>query len=328
MTNRRFCKVLVIVVIVASASFGVIDFGLANSGAAAFGADNFLSSEIEYGGTRIEVSFIDGVPRIGKMAILDWVKRCAKAVDRYYGQMPVKRLRVKIQNTRGDEIGFSTTGIARGVSEIEVPVGIDIPKKCLDEDWVLTHEMVHLAFPIVAWKDRWLTEGMATYVEPIARLQIGNIDEKEVWADLIKNTPKGQARSENDPLKGSRRIDRIYWGGAIFCLVADVELRKRSKNKIGLQHILSYVARSGENIYSDDDPRDALLRASGSPELKASSDLLVKLYDQFSSGMVVPNLSALFDYLGVSGVRSSVVFDDRAPGAAIRKAINNNLASE
>lgn len=279
--------------------------------------------EIHSSGARIEIQFINGVPRVGKDVLIDWVRTCAKAVATYYGQMPVKRLRVKIHNVQGRDVGFSTTGIERGVAEIEVPLGADISKKSLYDDWVLTHEMVHLAFPIVEWKDRWLTEGMATYVEPLARLQIGNVDEKEVWGDLIKNTPKGLPRSEADILPGAKRIDRIYWGGAIFCLVADVEIRKQSRNKFGLQNILSYVAKSRQNIYSDSEPRDALSVALQSDELKASTEVLLRLYDQYSTSAARPKLMSLLNYLGGTRINGEVILDERAPGAAIRKAINN-----
>lgn len=287
-------------------------------------AEAFQSEELLSSGARIEVQFIDGVPQLGKQIICSWIERCAKAVATYYGRMPVKRLRVKVHNSGGEEIGFATAGMERGVAEIEIPVGVNTPKRCLDEDWILTHEMVHLGFPIVAWKDRWLTEGMATYIEPLARLQIGNIDEKEVWTDLIRNTPKGQPRRENEILSGSRRIDRIYWGGAIFCLVADVEIRKKSKNRVGLQDVLRYIPRNGANIYSDDEPRDALAVPLKSPELKASAELLLNLYDRYNSIAVRPNLDELFSYLGVSLLPSGRVYlENRAPGASIRKAINN-----
>lgn len=275
-------------------------------------------------GAHIEVEFVDGIPQIGKQAICSWIERCAKAIATYYGRMPVKRLRIKVHNSSGDEIGFATAGVERGVAEIEIPVGFHATKRSLDEDWVLTHEMVHLGFPIVAWKDRWLTEGMATYIEPLARLQIGNIDEKEVWSDLIKNTPKGQPRRENETLVGARRIDRIYWGGAIFCLVADVEIRKKSKNKIGLQDVLRFIPRAGANIYSDNEPREALSVVLKSTELKSYGELLLNLYDRYNSTAVSANLDELFSYLGVSRLSGGAVnLNNRAPGASIRKAINN-----
>ena len=44
-----------------------------------------------------------------------------------------------------------------------------------DDDWIITHEMVHLAFPSVAEKHHWIEEGLATYVEPVARARVGQL---------------------------------------------------------------------------------------------------------------------------------------------------------
>ena len=45
---------------------------------------------------------------------------------------------------------------------------------------MLTHEMVHLAFPSVDDKHHWIEEGIATYVEPIARIQAGNLKAEQM----------------------------------------------------------------------------------------------------------------------------------------------------
>ena len=38
----------------------------------------------------------------------------------------------------------------------------------LEQDWVMTHEMCHLAFPSMDEKYVWLGEGLASYLEPLA----------------------------------------------------------------------------------------------------------------------------------------------------------------
>jgi hypothetical protein len=43
----------------------------------------------------------------------------------------------------------------------------------LNEDWELTHEMIHLAFPDMARNQHWIEEGISVYVEPIACVQAG-----------------------------------------------------------------------------------------------------------------------------------------------------------
>lgn len=71
----------------------------------------------------------------------------------------------------------------------------------------MAHEMVHLAFPRVARKHHWIEEGLATYVEPWARLGIGQLTVERVWKDLLKGLPKGL------PRHGDQGLDHTpTWG--------------------------------------------------------------------------------------------------------------------
>ena len=78
-------------------------------------------------------------------------------------------------------------------------VGRDATADELAADWVLVHEMVHLALPELGRSHNWLAEGLAVYVEGIARAQFGNRDIGDVWAEYrvledlyvkIKATPQ------------------------------------------------------------------------------------------------------------------------------------------
>ncbi len=51
--------------------------------------------------------------------------------------------------------------------------------------------MVHYAFPSMLEEHHWIEEGIATYVEPIARLKAGEIGAVEVWGDLVEGPPYG-----------------------------------------------------------------------------------------------------------------------------------------
>lgn len=84
----------------------------------------------------------------------------------------------------------------------------------LRRDWVVAHELVHLGFPSVDESHHWMEEGLATYVEPIARARAGQLLAAKVWSDLVEGLPQGL------PAPGDRGLDhtptwgRTYWGGA------------------------------------------------------------------------------------------------------------------
>ncbi len=119
---------------------------------------------------------------------------------------------------------------------------------------VMTHEFVHTAMPQLDDNHHWLEEGLATYVEPIARVQHGVLSEESVWADMIRDTPKGE------PLSGDRGLDRThtwartYWGGAMFYLVADVRIRQQTNNRKGLQDAMQAMVASGQTVVNDGTP--------------------------------------------------------------------------
>jgi hypothetical protein len=51
--------------------------------------------------------------------------------------------------------------------DCRITVGQHVTQADLDDDWVLTHEMIHFGFPSVEERHHWIEEGIATYVEPI-----------------------------------------------------------------------------------------------------------------------------------------------------------------
>ncbi len=62
----------------------------------------------------------------------------------------------------------------------------------LNDDWMLTHEMIHLAFPSMAEKHHWIEEGISVYVEPIARVQAGQLSAERMWHDVVRDMPQGE----------------------------------------------------------------------------------------------------------------------------------------
>ena len=51
----------------------------------------------------------------------------------------------------------------------------------LRQTWTMTHELVHMAISSFADEHHWLEEGLATYIEPIARAQDGQLPAAKVW---------------------------------------------------------------------------------------------------------------------------------------------------
>lgn len=181
----------------------------------------------------------------------------------------------------------------------------------------MTHEMVHLAFPGVARKHHWIEEGLATYVEPIARARDGELSAEKVWGDMVRGMPQGLPQPGDQGLDFTRTWANTYWGGARFCLLADIEIRKRTGNKQGLEDALRAILKQGGTIEADWDLSRVLEigdRATGVPVLR-------ELYNKMSAIPQPTDLEKLWKDLGIDSSGGRILFDDTAPLASIRKAI-------
>jgi hypothetical protein len=185
------------------------------------------------------------------------------------------------------------------------------------DDWVMTHEMVHLAFPSVPDEHHWIEEGIATYVEPIARAQVGDLSPETVWRELVDGLPKGLPAPGDRGLDNTHTWGRTYWGGALFCLMADIEIHQRTNNRYGLQDALRGIVRAGGNMEQD----WPLARALKAGDEATGVPVLMELYDRMKASPVTPDLAAMWHELGVRPSGNSVVFDQTAPQASIVQSI-------
>jgi len=272
-----------------------------------------------HGGT-MDVVFADGATDLDRTLVLAWILRCAEAVSTYFGRFPVSRAGLLVIAVDGRKVGSGTTFGFAG-SAIRIHVGRSVDEDTLNRDWILVHEMIHLALPNVPRQNLWLQEGNATYVEPIARAQAGQLDPAEVWRWSIEGMPKGK------PMPGDRGLDytptwgRIYWGGAAFWLLADVEIYEQTDGRHDLRDALRAINHaSGGNgaNWTAQQVMAAGDRATG-------VDVLSRLYGEMGAAPVQTDLDAVFARLGVSEVNGQLVFDEGAPLAAFRRHLTRRV---
>ena len=294
------------------ALYGLI--GLAGSRGILRGADP--TQRLDLGGASLEVyiSSDNFVP--GNSALLDWVRRSARAVMAYFGRFPVERTRLYITVTEGGRVSHGVTYGEDG-AHITISVGRNATIDDLYRDWELTHEMVHLGFPSVNRSHHWIEEGIATYVEPIARAAIGVLTAEEVWGEMRRDIPQGLPQAGDQGLDRTHTWGRTYWGGALFCLSADVEIRRRTGNAKGLQDALQAINHAGGTIEAEW-PLERALRIG---DEATQGRTLTELYRKMASQPFAVDLDKLWEQLGVGENGGGTILDDRAPLAGARKAI-------
>lgn len=261
----------------------------------------------------------------GDEAIKRYVRQAVQAVVSYYGHFPIKTLLVQVRATDDYAVGFgSATHDDEGdYGLIEIDIGSHTAPRELDNSWTLTHEMMHLAFPVMPRQRRWLAEGIATYIEPIGRLRTGRVSSEQLWGELYDNSWRALPRTGDGGLNATGSLSRIYWGGALYCLLADLRIRQRTGNKFGLEDALRAIADGGGTAASQWTAKQALEAG----DRAVGGTVLSDLYEEMAVKEGRVDLVKLWRELGVARINGKITLTDKAPLAALRHAIEhpNNL---
>ena len=278
------------------------------------------STALSVGGA-LRIAFAPGALSMPPESYIAWLRTSAEAVTAYYGRFPVPSARILLVPSDGSDIMGGQTFGYRGPA-IRLMVGRDCTEACLAADWKAVHEMVHLALPDVPEHNLWMAEGLAVYVESIARVQAGDLTSEKIWSDFVRDMPKGLPQAGDQGLDQTHTWGRTYWGGAIYYLLVDIELRKRSGNKIGLQQAMRGVVDAGGTHDQDWTAARVIEAADKATGLPVMSEL----YEKMRAAPYDPHLQQLWDQLGIRASGNTVMFDDTAPMASVRLAITAHPA--
>lgn len=269
---------------------------------------------IQLGGSVLRVQLESDRFALGPAAVIDWITNSARAIEGYYGAFPVGEARLVVHATRGGGVhGGHTEGGA--VPRIDISVGLRATAEDLSRNWSLAHELVHLALPDLARSHHWLEEGLASYVEPIARARAGLLDEADVWREWLDNLGLGLPGAGDRGLDHTPTWGRTYWGGALFCFQADLEIRQRTAGRFELRDALRGILAQGGNL-TVDWPIERVLRAG---DAATGVSVLEPLYAQLKDQPVGFDLEHAWRELGVSEQGGELRFDEGAPLAGIRR---------
>ena len=283
---------------------------------AAFGA--LRHRLVESAGGEIElVGFEQPKLALSDDELATWVREDGECVAQLYGRFPVARATVFIVPMQGaDEVLFGRV-LSMGGASIAALTGTELSVKDTHSDWVLVHEMVHLGFPTIDG-ERWIGEGLATYYEPILRTRMGWRTPERTWSGFAHSMHRGVAPAgEQQALDKRSGIDAIYWGGAIYVMMADVGIRVATGGRMSLDTVLRAVLAQGGDAtvaWTLDQVIDVADRTTGT---KVMSDLRERLAVR---GERV-DIDAYFAKLGVVPGSDRYELEAGAEWAAIRDAI-------
>lgn len=271
---------------------------------------------VRVGRSLLTIVYEGGEPPLPREVIRDWIRRDAEMVAEYLGGFPVPSLEVTVISRPGR--GGVVFGTHDDGKWIRVWLGATTTQASLDGDWVLVHEMLHAAFPDLDAEHRWMQEGLSTYLEPIVRARQGTLSEQRMWGFWADKMEYGRPRAGDRGLDHTHTWGRTYWGGALFWLIADVELRRQTGNRQSLGDAVRGVLKAGGNgreYWSTDRVASVCDEATG-------TKVVSRLYAEMAEAPGDVDLDALWRRLGViRRADGSVELDDDAADAEIRRAI-------
>jgi hypothetical protein len=271
------------------------------------------------GTARIDLSIVGTTKyAMPDTAIKAWVEDAATAVTALFGRFPVDRAALFVVPAKGEsDVVFGKVLSLAGASVVLV-VGDQMPASARRQDWVLVHELFHLGFPTFRGEGRWLGEGLATYYEPILRARAGWTTESDVFRQFARNMPRGVPQRGSAALAQRDDLDSIYWGGALFCLAADVKIREETRGKRSLDDVLrAALAQGGDatKVWTVAEVVRVGDRATG-------TKVLSSMYDRYAARGERIDFDGLLASLGVDRAdERSVDLDDARPLAWVRRGI-------
>ncbi len=282
--------------------------------------------KIQIGDSTIDVTFGSGALDLPEPKIRAWIANAAEAVAAYFGRFPVEHVRILVRPAEGRSGVFNGTtwGNRQGANSFtRISLGQLTTQADLDDDWMMTHELVHMAFPDIQGdrEHHWIEEGMATYIEPIARAQIGQLSVDKVWGDMARSMPQGLPREGDQGLDHTHTWGRTYWGGGLFWLLADVQIREQTNNNKGLQDAMRAIMNAGGTL-DHEWPIENVIETG---DKAVGCTVLADLYAQMKDTAVQTDLTALWQRLGVQLNGGVVTYNDKAPLAKVRKAITAQI---
>jgi hypothetical protein len=296
-----------------------------STGSAVFG--EVSTHELDFRDARIQVAMIDGPDTsLDRQKTLRWLQVAADQVAAVGGRFPNPDLQVIVQpqsQSRGrSPVPFGYV-IRDGGEAVRFFVDPTRPLADYRADWTATHEFSHLLLPYVRSKEKWISEGFASYYQNVLMARQGEYSQSEAWNRLHRSFE--QARAIDDPPRLDELHDRpfwevrmlIYWSGAALALLADTRLRTLTEGRESLDSVLGKLAACclpSSTTWRAEELFEKLDSLSEQP-------VFMDLYSEAMSSPGMPELTKLYADLGLQIVDEKVRLSDAGRLVSVRNAI-------
>lgn len=166
--------------------------------------------------------------------LMSWVRTTVAGVESLVGPYPFDIYITFHRQRWGNEpVPWANTERS-GIQGVHFHVN---PAYSLDrflQDWTAPHELSHLLIPYLGSRHAWFAEGFASYMQYQVMREMGVIGEAEMMNKYRHQVRKAAAQyryrklpfaNAAPQLRAEGKYPVMYWGGAVFFLQTDHQLR-------------------------------------------------------------------------------------------------------
>jgi hypothetical protein len=274
-------------------------------------------------GSELRLALVPGSPPASADFVREWVRGGAEAIAGIYGSFPVVSPQVLVVavGRGGEPVPWGQVQRGGGPAA-HLFIDQTRPAAEFAEDWVLVHELGHFLHPDLGEGSAWLSEGLATYYQYVARARAGLLTEQEAWQKLHEGFERGRAQTRDGvnlmdatrSMRERRAFMRVYWTGTAIALLADLALRDAG---VSLDEALRRFRDCCLAERRNWDTGEFLERLDALAGVPVLADLARRY--QYSDRF--PDLRVAHERLGVRAVAGRIELDPATGPASLRAAI-------
>ncbi|AOS95616.1 hypothetical protein AUP74_00140 [Microbulbifer aggregans] len=184
-----------------------------------------------------------------KTKLTRWVSETTAAVEQHVAPFPFDlHIFFYRRQSQREPVPWANTRRS-GIQGVNFYVDPDYPLQAFLDDWTAPHELSHLLIPYLGRQHAWFAEGFASYMQFQIMQQMGVLSAEQVQARYRVRVERAARRYRYDDrpfaeaalrLRENSEYPTMYWGGAVYFLDVDKQLRK---DGISLRSVLTDYVR-------------------------------------------------------------------------------------
>jgi predicted metalloprotease with PDZ domain len=283
----------------------------------------FEVNPIKIPGANIRLAAIGNLSTRQKSKLKKWIEESVASVTAVNGHLPQSNPQVLVVaiGSRNEAVVHGQVLRGGGLATVFY-IDETRPLDEFREDWTATHEFSHMLIPYISTRDRWLSEGLASYYQNVLRARDGRLSETQAWQNLYDGFKRGENNTHGGSLaqatrNGRRSTMRVYWSGAALMLMADIQLRHQSGGLQSLDTALNALSDCCMENGKTWRAREMFAQL----DRLTRTEIFMEIYQDHVHANDFPDVQPIWDNLGIHTRHKQVILSEDAPLVNVRDAI-------